>query len=121
MAVHGGVSRRAYGAGSVGGVANGAHSSVYVGKATKITLARRLAEHAAKIGGRQTIEVVDVWCRYLVIGAKPGEEWVAASAESALIHHYKPKWNKSGFGGHAPGAGRPGKDAVPWDTWHPKK
>jgi predicted GIY-YIG superfamily endonuclease len=96
-------------------------SPVYVGKATKITLARRLAEHATKIGGRQNIDVTDVWCRYLVIGAKPGEQWVATSAEAALIHHYKPKWNKSGFGGHVPGAGRPGKDAVPWDVWHPKK
>jgi hypothetical protein len=54
-------------------------------------------------------------------GAKPGEQWVATSAQAALIHHYKPKWNKSGFGGHVPGAGRPGKNAVPWDVWHPKK
>lgn len=93
---------------------------VYVGKATNITLTRRLSEHRKKIQGRQKIRVEDVQCRYLVIGAE-GEEWVASSAESALITHYDPKWNGSGFGGHVPGSGRPGKRAVPWDTWYPPR
>lgn len=93
---------------------------VYVGKATKITIAKRLSEHAAKIDGRRNIDVADVWCRYLVID-QDGEEWVAASAESHLIKHYTPKWNKSGFGGHVPGEGRPGVRAVPWEEWYPKR
>ncbi len=98
----------------------GKGAPVYVGKATRITIARRLAEHARKIAGRQNIDVDHVWCRYLVIGGA-GEEWVASSAESHLISHYSPKWNRSGFGGHVPGGGRPGVRAVPWDTWYPPK
>jgi len=97
----------------------GRGAPVYVGKATHIKLARRLAEHAKKIAGRRNIDVEHVWCRYLVIGGD--EQWVSSSAESHLITHYQPKWNRSGFGGHVPGGGRPGVRAVPWDTWYPPK
>jgi hypothetical protein len=93
---------------------------VYVGKASGIKLARRLTEHAKKIAARQNIDVNRVRCRYLVIGGA-GEEWVASAAEGQLIAHYEPKWNRSGFGGHVPGGGRPGIRAVPWDTWYPPK
>jgi len=93
---------------------------VYVGKATKITLARRLTEHGRKIGGRQNVDVSRMWCRYLVI-SEEGEEWVSSSAESHLIDHYDPKWNKSGFGGHVPGKGRPGTRINQWDKWYPPK
>ncbi len=101
-------------------IENTAKKPVYVGKATKITLARRLSEHARKIGGRRNIDVSEMWCRYLVIDTD-GEEWVAASAESALINHYKPEWNKSGFGGHVPGSGRPGVRVSAWDAKYPPK
>jgi hypothetical protein len=99
---------------------NDAVKPVYVGKATKITLARRLIEHGRKIGGRQNIDPARMWCRYLVISAD-GEEWVASSAESSLIDHYSPKWNGSGFGGHVPGKGRPGTRINSWDNWYPPK
>lgn len=95
-------------------------SPVYFGLATGVKLARRLSEHAKKIESRQNIDVKTVWCRYLVMGEE-GEEWVAASAESALIAHYTPKWNKSGFSGHVPGKGRLGVRKVPWDEWYPPK
>lgn len=93
----------------------------YVGKATKISLARRLTEHYRKIAGRENIDVSRMWCRYLVIGDEEGEEWVAASAENALISHYSPKWNKSGIGSHVPGAGRPGKRVSAFDRLYPPK
>jgi hypothetical protein len=95
---------------------------IYVGKATRITLARRLAEHWRKIKGRENTDVDRMWCRYLVIGDVPGEEWVAASAENALIAHYSPKWNRSGIGSHVPGAGRPGTAKVSvFDQMHPPR
>ena len=94
---------------------------IYVGKATKINLARRLTEHYRKIAERENIDVSRMWCRYLVIGDEAGEEWVAASAENALISHYNPKWNKSGLGSHVPGAGRPGKKVSIFDQQYPPK
>lgn len=93
---------------------------VYVGKATKISLARRLTEHARKIAGRQNISLDQVWCRYLVIGGK-GEEWVASSAEASLIRHYEPEWQSSGFGSHVPGKGRPGIRLSSWDGRYPPR
>lgn len=87
---------------------------VYVGKASKETtksgrtLRARLAEHVGKICTRQNIGLVDVQCRYLTFSS----EWWVFAAEYALIVHYNPAWNYSGFGSKTPGAGRPGTGIV---------
>lgn len=94
------------------------HAPVYVGKATNITLVRRLTEHARKIGKSRGVKVEEVWCRYLVIN-KLDARWLAVSCEDALITHYKPKWQNSGFGRHTPGKGRPGIRESVWDQWYP--
>lgn len=80
---------------------------VYVGKASKgttrsrRTLRARLAEHASKIQGRQNIMLGDVKCRYLTFAS----EWWVFAAEFALITHYRPEWNESGFGSKVPAVG----------------
>lgn len=87
---------------------------VYVGKASKgttkskRTLRARLSEHVGKIAGRKNITVTDVTCRYLTFAS----EWWVFAAEFALITHYRPEWNESGFGSKTPGVGRPGTDRV---------
>ena len=89
-------------------------SLVYVGKASrgttksKRTLRARLSEHAGKIAGRQNITLTQVQCRYLTFTS----EWWVFAAEFALITHYQPPWNESGFGSKTPGKGRPGTDRV---------
>lgn len=95
---------------------------VYVGKASKETtksgrtLRSRLSEHRIKIAGRQNIELAEVACRYLTFSS----EWWVFAAEYALIVHYKPKWNYSGFGSKTPGAGRPGTSRVSiWNEQFP--
>ncbi|MGD0619158.1 MAG: Eco29kI family restriction endonuclease [Bryobacteraceae bacterium] len=97
---------------------------VYVGKASrgttksKRTLRARLSEHAAKIGGRKNISLDDMRCRYLTLES----EWWVFAAEFALIAHYQPEWNASGFGSKVPGKGRPGTDRVSrWDDLFPKR
>lgn len=97
---------------------------VYVGKASKgttkskRTLRERLNEHTAKIAGRRNISLSDVSCRYLTFSS----EWWVFAAEFALITHYEPEWNASGFGSKVPGKGRPGTDRVSkWDDSFPKK
>ena len=97
---------------------------VYVGKASKGTtkskrnLRDRLSEHAQKLGGRRNISLADMTCRYLVFDS----EWWVFAAEFALISHYKPEWNDSGFGSKTPGAGRPGTDRVSeFEVKFPKK
>jgi len=97
---------------------------VYVGKATKEmtksgrTLRDRLNEHVNKIGTRQKIELADMECRYLTFQS----EWWVFAAEFALMVHYRPEWNESGFGSKVPGVGRPGTDRVSrWDALFPKK
>jgi hypothetical protein len=97
---------------------------VYIGKASKgttkskRTLRERLNEHVAKIAGRKNIKLGDVACRYLTFGS----EWWVFAAEFALINHYEPKWNASGFGSKVPGKGRPGTDRVSsWDEEFPKR
>jgi hypothetical protein len=96
---------------------------VYVGKASKgttkskRTLRARLSEHAAKIGGRTNISLDDMKCRYLTLES----EWWVFAAEFALIAHYQPEWNASGFGSKVPGKGRPGTHRVSrWDDLFPK-
>lgn len=90
---------------------------VYAGKALNIALARRLAEHYRKIAGRQNIKVAEVSCRFLTIDG----DWFVRAAEDALIQHYSPLWQNSGFGSHVPGRGRPGIRQSPWDTMYPPK
>jgi len=96
---------------------------VYVGKASKgttkskRTLRARLSEHAAKISGRKNISLDDMRCRYLTLES----EWWVFAAEFALIAHYEPQWNASGFGSKVPGKGRPGTNRVSrWDDLFPK-
>ena len=95
---------------------------VYVGKASKETtksgrtLRARLSEHRIKISTRQNIALDDVQFRYLTFNS----EWWVFAAEYALIVHYAPKWNYSGFGSKTPGAGRPGTSLVSfWNEQFP--
>lgn len=97
---------------------------VYIGKASKgttkskRTLRARLAEHVGKICRRQNIALDDMRCRYLTFAS----EWWVFAAEFALITHYRPEWNESGFGSKVPGVGRPGTHRVsPWDKLFPKR
>lgn len=97
---------------------------VYIGKASKgttkskRTLRARLNEHVAKISRRRNITPADMTCRYLTFSS----EWWVFAAEFALIAHYKPRWNESGFGSKVPDVGRPGTDRVSrWDDQFPKE
>jgi hypothetical protein len=95
---------------------------VYVGKASKgttkskRTLSARLNEHVANISGRQNISLAEMQCRFLTFKS----EWWVFAAEFALITHYRPEWNQSGFGSKVPGKGRPGTDRVSrWNEQFP--
>ena len=94
---------------------------VYVGKASKGTtksrrnLRGRLAEHRAKISKRENITLNEMKCRYLTFVS----EWWVFAAEFALMAHYQPAWNASGFGSKTPGRGRPGIRVSHWDALFP--
>mgnify|MGYP000300299032 CR=1 FL=1 len=97
---------------------------VYIGKASKgttkskRTLRARLNEHVAKISERQNITCDRMRCRFLTFAS----EWWVFAAEYALMVHYRPEWNESGFGSKVPGKGRPGTDRVSrWNEQFPKK
>jgi len=97
---------------------------VYVGMVSKgttkskRTLRSRLSEHANKISGRKNIRLEEMKCRYLTFES----EWWVFAAEFALIIHYKPAWNASGFGSKVPGKGRPGTERVSrWNELFPPK
>jgi hypothetical protein len=97
---------------------------VYIGKASKgttkskRTLRSRLSEHIAKIEKRQNIRLSQMQCRYLTFAS----EWWVFAAEFALMVHYEPEWNASGFGSKVPGVGRPGTDRISrWDDRFPAK
>lgn len=48
-------------------------------------------------------------------------EWWVFAAEFAVIFHYSPEWNATGFGSKVPGKGRPGTERVSkWDVLFPK-
>lgn len=68
------------------------------------TLRARLNEHVSKIEGVQGLNLTDMKCRYLTLAS----EWWVFAAEYALIVHYNPAWNTTGFGSKVPGKGRPG-------------
>jgi Eco29kI restriction endonuclease len=97
---------------------------VYIGKASKgttkskRTLRARLNEHVAKIEGRRNIALTELSFRYLTFNS----EWWVFAAEFALINHFEPEWNASGFGSKVPGKGRPGTDRVSrWDDQFPAR
>ena len=97
---------------------------VYVGKASRGTtksqrsLRARLGEHFTKLSSRSGLSLSDMTCRYLVFDS----EWWVFAAEFALISHYAPEWNDSGFGSKTPGVGRPGTSRVSkFDTKFLKK
>ena len=97
---------------------------VYIGMvskattASKRTLRSRLNEHVTKIRKRRNIELSEMKFHYLVFES----EWWVFAAEFALITHYSPEWNSSGFGSKVPGEGRPGTDRVSnWDDRFPLK
>jgi hypothetical protein len=97
---------------------------VYIGKASKDstkskrTLRARLNEHCGKLEGRENLDMDDMTCRFLTIES----DWFVWAAEFALIHHYEPAWNGSGYGSKTPGSGRPGTHRVSrWDAEFPKK
>ena len=85
---------------------------------SKRTLRARLAEHIAKIGSRRNISLDDMKCRYLTFAS----EWWVFAAEFALMVHYAPEWNDSGFGSKVPGVGRPGTSRTSkFDELFPKR
>jgi len=97
---------------------------VYIGKASKGTtkskrsLRARLTEHVSKIAERENITLKDMKCRYLTFES----EWWVFAAEFALMTHYRPEWNESGFGSKVPGVGRPGTHRVSrWNELFPKR
>ena len=97
---------------------------VYVGKASKGTtkskrsLRGRLNEHYLKISGRRNITTAEIKCRFLTFAS----EWWVFAAEYALMVHYRPRWNESGFGSKTPGKGRPGTDRISdWNKSFPIK
>jgi hypothetical protein len=96
---------------------------VYIGKASKGTtksersLRERLNEHVRKIEGRKNISLSEIQCRYLTFVS----EWWVFAAEFAIIAHYHPEWNESGFGSKTPGKGRPGIYTSRWDERFPER
>jgi Eco29kI restriction endonuclease len=98
-------------------------SLVYIGKASKgmtksgRNLRARLNEHCGKISERSGIALAEMAFRYLTFES----EWWVFAAEFALMTHFAPAWNESGFGSKTPGKGRPGTERVSrWDEQFPK-
>jgi Eco29kI restriction endonuclease len=77
---------------------------------------KRLKEHSISILGTKTLSLKDFKCRWLSV-----EPNFVGSAESILIDHYKPIWNRliPGFGIHTPGSGRAKQACSDWDSLHP--
>jgi hypothetical protein len=95
---------------------------VYIGKASKATtkskrtLGRCDILPAPNLGDVLTEPTAQ--CRYLIFSS----EWWVFAAEFALMAHYRPEWNESGFGSKVPGVGRPGTHRVSrWNELFPKK
>jgi hypothetical protein len=71
----------------------------------------------SKIEGVTAILIEEMACRYLTLAS----EWWVFAAEYALIAHYNPAWNSTGFGSKVPGKGRPGTERISrWDKQFPK-
>ena len=87
-----------------------------LGEAPGDVLWKRLREHAESIQQVGNLDVVDFFCRYLVVD----DIWIPLG-ESLLISAFSPLWNQliDGFGNHDPGRGRHGQQRSSWDTVHP--
>lgn len=89
---------------------------VYIGKASKgttkskRTLRARLNEHLTKLANRQNLTLDEMKCKFLTIES----DWFVWAAEFALINHFAPEWNGSGYGSKVPGKGRPGIKSNKW-------
>ncbi|MBI2806055.1 MAG: Eco29kI family restriction endonuclease [Planctomycetes bacterium] len=97
---------------------------VYIGKASKATtkskrtLRARLNEHSGKLANRDNLEISDMASKFLTIES----DWFVWAAEFALINHFQPEWNGSGYGSKTPGKGRPGTHRVSkWNQMFPLK
>jgi hypothetical protein len=79
-------------------------------------LYKRLNEHRKSIEAAENLNVVDFFCRFLVVD----DIWIPLG-ESLLIENTKPLWNVivDGFGNHDPGSGRSNQQMSPWDVLHP--
>lgn len=65
---------------------------------------------------RQNISIAEMKCRYLTFDS----EWWVFAAEFALMVHFRPQWNQSGFGSKTPGRGRPGTHRISrWNELSP--
>ncbi len=77
----------------------------------------RLGNHADSIRDVSNLNVMDFWCRYLVL-----KDFFIPLCESLLIDRYKPMWNKliDGFGNKALGGPRQAlQQKSMWDVLHP--
>ena len=78
---------------------------------------RMVRQDAVQLGMWVVMGLADMTYRYLTFAS----EWWVFAAEFALISHYHPEWNESGFGSKVPGVGRPGTHRVSrWDEQFPR-
>jgi hypothetical protein len=79
-------------------------------------LYNRLSDHAKSVKAAINLEIMDFFCRFLVVD----DIWIPL-AESMLIERFKPVWNRvlDGFGNHDPGGGRHEGKMPQWDCLHP--
>lgn len=79
-------------------------------------LTKRLTEHYVSLQKAVNLNEDDFVCRFLVVD----DIWIPL-AESMMIEHFKPVWNRciDGFGNHTPGSGRFQQQRSPWDCLHP--
>lgn len=80
------------------------------------SLYRRLREHYRSIHEADNLDVMDFYCRFLVLE----DIWIPL-AEALLIQRFQPLWNGivPGFGIHDPGGGRKRQRRSDWDMLHP--
>ncbi len=80
--------------------------AVYVGKADKSGLRKRLIEHHFKLSGRKNIDPDEMGFKCLYVH----RNWTSLAPEEILIKHFKTsgeaEWNGIGFGPHDPGRDR---------------
>jgi len=79
-------------------------------------LFRRLGQHARTITEANNLQLVDFFCRYLVVAPV----WIPLG-EELLIRWFSPLWNTAvtGFGNNDPGARRYTQQRSLWDVLHP--
>lgn len=86
------------------------------GDATRKPLYNRLSQHAESIRFAENLDILDFYCRFLVVE----DIWIPLG-EALLIARYSPVWNAliDGFGNHNPGSGRYKGMRPRWDVLHP--